>query len=164
MSNRNTRVGQSNAMGEWSNRMGNGVSKDRCMSNQRPVSNQRSVSNHGVSNCLRVGRGALIAHFRDEAIIVVGMVVDSLDTSVREIDRVGTLHNTVTIIGLLLVEGSTRVVISNSIVVVVGGDLSQVRGTIGGGRVAIDRSMGNSNRVSNSRGSMDHWAVSNQGG
>merc|ERR1719431_1714069 len=122
------------------------------------------MSNHGVSNCLRVGRGALIAHFRDEAIIVVGMVVDSLNTSVREIDGVGTLHNTVTIIGLLLVEGSSRVVISNSIVVVVGGYLSQVRGTIGGGRVAVDRSMGNSNRVSNSRGSMDHWAVSNQGG
>ena len=115
-----------------------------------------------MSNSLRIGSSTFVAHFRNKAIIVVGVVVDSLDTAVREVDGVGTLNHSVTIIGLLLVEGGARVVISNSVVVVVGGDLSQVRGVIGGGRVAVDRGVGNSNRVGN--GSMDHWAVSNQGG
>merc|ERR1712106_825215 len=75
---------------------------------------------------LGVGSGALIADLRDEAIIVVGVVVDSLDTAVREVDRVRSLNNTVAIIGLSLVEGSSRVVISDSIVVGVGGDLCKV--------------------------------------
>ena len=43
------------------------------------------------------------------------MIVDMLGTAIRKVDRVGTFYNTSTIIGLSLVEGSTRVVISNSI-------------------------------------------------
>merc|ERR1712106_879330 len=74
-----------------------------------------------------VGSSALIADLRDEAIIVVGVVVDSLDMAVRKVDRVRSLNNTIAIIGLSLVEGGSRVVISDSIVVGVGGDLCKVR-------------------------------------
>merc|ERR1719250_609055 len=50
-----------------------------------------------------------------------------LDTAIRKVDRVGTINNTSTIIGLSLVEGSTGVVISNSISVSVGRGFGKVR-------------------------------------
>jgi len=108
------------------NSVGNGVSD--------------GVSN-GVSNCvsnrdsLRVLGSSRVADIGDKALKVVGLVVDSLDTAVREVDRVRSLDNSSSIIGLSLVEGSSRVVISNSIVVGVGGDLSKVRGSIASGSV-----------------------------
>merc|ERR550519_2083756 len=55
------------------------------------------------------------------------MIVDMLGTAIRKVDRVGTFYNTSTIIGLSLVESSTRVVISNSIGVRVGRGLGKVR-------------------------------------
>ena len=65
------------------------------------------------------------------------------------------MHNTGTIIGLSLVEGSTRVVISNSIGVRVGRDLSKVRLGISSNSMVSNnwsmvdkRSMGKSNWVS----------------
>ena len=83
------------------------------------------------------------------------MIVDMLGTAIRKVDRVGTFYNTSTIIGLSLVEGSTRVVISNSIGVRVGRDLSKVRLGISSNSMVSNnwsmvdnRSMGNSNWVS----------------
>merc|ERR1711913_274274 len=86
-----------------------------------------------------------------------------LCTAIKKVDRVGTFHNTSTIIGLSLVEGSTRVVISNSIGVRVGRGLSKVRlgistnSMVSNNRGMVDnrgmvetRGMGNSNWVSNS--------------
>merc|ERR1712106_1050605 len=103
------RVG--NSMGK---RVGNGMRENRCgMSN-----------NWSMSNSWRVGSSSLVADFRDKTIIVIGVVVDSLDTAIRKVDRVRSLHNTSAIIGLCLVESSSRVVVSNSIVVAVGGHLS----------------------------------------
>merc|ERR1712106_105911 len=132
------------------NSMGKRVGKDR------GVGNKRSVGNNGES--LGVGSGALIADLRDEAIIVVGVVVDSLDTAVREVDRVRSLNNTVAIIGLSLVESSSRVVISDSIVVGVGGDLSKVRDGVSSGSLHNGGLVGRGgvdNRGSIGRGSMD---------
>jgi len=111
--------------------MGHGVGKDGGMGHKGSSSN--NLLDHRDS--LGVGSSALIADLRDEAIIVVGVVADSLDTAVREVDRVGSLNNTIAIVGLSLVEGSSRVVISNSVVVGVGGDLSKVRGSIASGSV-----------------------------
>jgi len=137
------------------------------------VGEDRGVGNNLPDNrdSLGVGSSALIADLRDEAIIVVGVVVDSLDTAVREVDRVRSLNNTVAIIGLSLVEGGSRVVVSHSIVVGVGGDLSQVRygvssssvdnrGMVGRGCMDNRGSIGRGsmdNRRSISRGSMDNW-------
>merc|ERR1719382_1829628 len=85
------------------------------------------------------------------------MIGNMLGTAIRKVDRVGTFHNTSAIIGLSLVEGSTRVVISNSIGVRVGRGLSKVRlgistnSMVSNNRGVVDnRRMGNSNWVSNS--------------
>jgi len=127
------------------NSVGNGVSD--------------GVSN-GVSNCvsnrdsLRVLGSSRVADIGDKALKVVGLVVDSLDTAVREVDRVRSLDNSSSIIGLSLVEGSSRVVISNSIVVGVGGDLSKVRGSIASGSMDNRSSVDYRGSVDN-RGSMD---------
>ena len=91
------------------------------------------------------------------------MVFDMLDTAIRKVDRVGTINNTSTIIGLSLVEGSTGVVISNSISVSVGRGFSKVRLGISTNSVGMvdNRSMSNSYWVSNSnRVSNSNW-VSN---
>jgi len=124
------------------------------------VCNERSVGNNIPHNrdSLGVGSSALIADLRDEAIIVVGVVVDSLDTAVREVDRVRSLNNTVAIIGLSLVEGGSRVVVSDSIVVGVGGDLSKVRDGVSSGSLHNGGMVGRGsmdNRGSIGRGSMD---------
>merc|ERR1712025_1293805 len=57
-----------------------------------------SVSNW-VSNCvsnrdsIRVLGSSSVAHIRDKALKIVSLVVDSLDTAVREVDRVRSLDN-----------------------------------------------------------------------
>merc|ERR1719292_103517 len=110
---------------------------------------QRSSMGHSyrVGNSMghRSSSNTRVGHISNIAINVIGVVVDSLDAAVREVDRVGAIHNTSAIIGLRLAEGSTRVLISNSIVVGVGGDLSKVRSSVA-------NSM--SNRVGDS---MNHW-------
>ena len=77
------------------------------------------------------------------------MIFDMLDTAIRKVDRVGTINNTSTIIGLSLVEGSTGVVISNSISVSVGRGLGKVRLGI------------STNSVSNNWGMVDNRSMSN---
>jgi len=130
------------------NSVGNGVSD--------------GVSN-GVSNCvsnrdsLRVLGSSRVADIGDKALKVVGLVVDSLDTAVREVDRVRSLDDSSSIVGLSLVEGSSRVVISNSVVIVVRGDLSKVRGSITSG-------MSNSHRVGDGGGSVDQRGVGDDRG
>merc|ERR1712025_446447 len=99
--------------------------------------------NRSMSNSLRVGSSSFIGNFRNETIIVIGMVVHMLDASIRKVDRVGSFNNTSTVIGLGLVESCSRVVISNSIVVAVRRHLSKVRSSIS-----------SSNRVSNGMGSV----------
>merc|ERR1719244_420355 len=115
-----------------------------------------SMGNHRVGNSMG-HRGnssnTIVGHISNIAIDIIGVVVDSLDAAVREADRVGAIHNTSAIIGLRLAEGSTRVLISNSIVVGVGGDLGQIR-------VGIAYSMGH--RVSHgmdNRSSMSNHRV-----
>jgi len=134
-----------------SHSMGHRVGKDGGVGNK---GGGNSVSNW-VSNCvsnrdsIRVLGSSSVAHIGDKALKIVSLVVDSLDTAVREVDRVRSLDNSSSIIGLSLVEGSSRVVISNGVVVGVGGDLSKVRGSIASG------SMDNRSSV-DYRGSMDN--------
>merc|ERR1740128_749301 len=102
-------ISQSNTMSNKSrmiHSMGNWMSNKSRMSH--------SMSNW-MSNSVSIGSNTIIGNISNISIIIIGMVVDMLDTSIRKVDRVGSLNNTGTIIGLSLVEGSTRVVISNSI-------------------------------------------------
>merc|ERR1712106_414523 len=115
------------------------MSKRNTMSNKSRMSNSmynwasnksrmcNSMMSNWMSNSVAIGRNTVISHISNITIIVISMVVDSLDAAIGKIDRERALDNTGTIIGLSLVEGSTRVVISNSIGVRVGRDLSKVR-------------------------------------
>merc|ERR1712201_31956 len=145
------------------NSMGNGVGNCMCKGSSKSMSNRVGNSmSYRVSNCmrqnwgsmsynrsmsdsLRVSSSSFIGNFRSETIIVIGMVVHVLDTSIRKVDRIGSLNNPSAIIGLSLVESCSRVVISNSIVVAVRRHLSKVRSSIS-----------SSNRVSNGMGSMNN--------
>merc|ERR1719427_94430 len=138
MSNTNT-MSKSNAMSNT-----NTMTKSYTMSNANSMSNNSRMSNsmsNWVSNISRVSNSmgnrmsnsvgiccnTIIRDISNITIIIIGMIVDMLGTAIRKVDRVGTFYNTSTIIGLSLVEGSTRVVISNSIGVRVGRGLSKVR-------------------------------------
>merc|ERR1712152_109396 len=98
-----------------------------------------------------IGRSSRVGHIRDKAIVVISLVVDGLDAAIRKIDRVRSLDIASSIIGLSLVEGSTRVVISNSIVVAVGRHLSKVRGSIASS-MSNNRGMVGVGSMGNNRG------------
>merc|ERR1719410_2237404 len=103
------------------------------------------MSNWGSSSVVWL---SLISDISDETIIVVGAILDMLDSAVRKVDRVFSINNTGSIIVLSLVESSTRVVISNSIGVRVWGRLSKVISDIS----SLDWGMV-------SWGSMDNWGM-----
>merc|ERR1719208_557217 len=116
-------------MSNMSNWVSNGVSNRVCnnsrMSNSMGnwVSNNSRVGNsmgNWVSSYGSILSFSLIGHISNITIIVICMVLDMLNTTVRKVDRVRSINNTSSIIRLSLIEGSTRVVISNSISVTVG--------------------------------------------
>merc|ERR550519_3337379 len=120
-----------------------------------------------MSNSVGICSNTIIRDISNITIIIIGMIVDMLGTAIRKVDRVGTFYNTSTIIGLSLVEGSTRVVISNSISVRVGRGLSKVRLGISSNSMVSNnwgmvdnRSMGNSNWVSNSNSVSKSYTMS----
>merc|ERR1712122_157830 len=82
-----------------------------------------SVSNWGSSSVMWL---SLIGDISKITIIVVGVILDVLDSAVGKVDRVFSINDTSSIIVLSLLESSTRVVISNSIGVRVWGNLSKV--------------------------------------
>merc|ERR1712055_571450 len=139
----------------------NTMSKTNTMGKNCRVS--YSMSNR-VSYSSSILGNSIISNISNISIIVIGMVVNMLSTTIRKVDRVGTLYNTSTIIGLCLVECSTRVVISNSIGVRIGRGFSKVRLCISTNSMSNNwsmvenRSMGNGYRVSNS---MSNWSTNN---
>merc|ERR1719187_693054 len=157
MAKSNTVSNNSRVSNSMSNSMSNWVSNNGRVSNSMGnwVSNNSRVSNsmgNWVSNSVGIRSNTIISDISDIAIIIIGMIVDMLGTAIRKVDRVGTFYNTSTIIGLSLVEGSTRVVISNSIGVRVGRDFSKVRLGISTNSMVSNnwgmvdnRSMGNGN-------------------
>ena len=107
----------------------------RCNSNRTGDSNGMGNSNgtsdgmadNTVSDSnIRVDSSAVVGDLGDVAIGVIGMVGDVLDPAVGEVDGVGTLPETSSIVGLSLLEGSSRELVSHTILVRVGGDLSQI--------------------------------------
>merc|ERR1719483_687108 len=134
------------------NAMSNGNTMSKTVSNSYSMSKSKTMTNNSrMSNSVSICSNTIICNISNISIIIIGMVVDSLDTSIRKVDRVGALYNTSTIIGLSLIEGSTRVVISNSIGVGVGRGLSKVRlgiSTNNNWSMVDKRSMGKSHWVS----------------
>merc|ERR1719419_646950 len=82
------------------------------------------------------------------------MVFDMLNATIRKVYRVRSIDNTSSIIGFSLVEGSTRVAISNRICVTIGRRFSKVRLCISGG-------VSNNWGMVNNRGMVDNRGMCN---
>merc|ERR1719233_1348649 len=129
-----------------SNRVSN--SMDYRVSNSMDywVSNSMSNrvgNNSSLDNSWSILRNSLISHILDDSITIV-CVLDSLDSSIRKIDSVAA-RGCISISGLSLLEVSSTVVITDSILVSIDWGLSKIR-------VSIARS---SNKGT-SRGSCSH--------
>merc|ERR1712203_51788 len=138
------------------------------------------VDSVGNRNSLRVLGLASVRDLSDVAINVVGVVSDGLDTAVRKVHLVGALNNTGAIVALSLAKGGLGVVVGNSVVVGVGGDLSKVikRGSVCNSvdnrgsmddRGVVDNGSGMDKRggvdsVVGNRGSVGNSVVGNRGG
>merc|ERR1719430_914261 len=95
------------------------------------------------TNNIRVGGSSLVGHLGYVTSQIIGIVVDMLDPSIGEVDRVLARNCSSSIIRLSLGKVSTRVVIRNSILVGVGRGLSQI--------------------IHIATNSMSHWMGTNQG-
>ena len=122
------------------------------------VSDNTTVGDAMTSNSSGEGSSAVVSDLSDVTIDVVGVVVHVLDTPVGQVDGVVTLPGGGAIVGLLGVEPRSRVVVSNSVLVRVGGDLVRVDlGDGVGDRVSygmsnwhsVSHSMTDSNSVAN---------------
>ena len=98
---------------------------NNAMSNNA-VSNNATVGDAMTSNSSGEGCSAVVSDLSDVTIDVVGVVVHVLDTAVGQVDGVVTLPGGGAIVRLLSVEPRSRVVVSNSVLVGVGGDLGEV--------------------------------------
>merc|ERR1719193_1569697 len=103
-----------------SNRVGNN-SMDYWVSNS--MSN-RVGNNSGLDNSWSILRNSLIGNILDDSITIV-CVLDSLDSSIRKIDSVAA-RGCISISGLSLLEVSSTVVITDSILVSIDWGLSKV--------------------------------------
>merc|ERR1719230_327028 len=102
------------------------MSANQSMSNQSRVDHRSMSNSHGVGDSTDQ-RSSMGHSYR------VGNSVGHRSSSNN---RVGAINNTSAIIGLRLAEGSTRVLISYSIVVGVGGDLSKVGSSVANSMVS----------------------------
>ena len=130
MGNHRGGVGHSNGGGN--NRGGvDGVGNNRGSMNGVGNDGGR-VDGVGNRDSLRVLGLASVRDLSDVAVNVVGVVGDGLDTAVRKVHLVGALNNTGAIVALSLAKGGLGVVVGNSVVVSVGGDLGKVikRGSV----------------------------------
>ena len=137
----NTDTMADNAVRCNGNRTGNsnGASNSNGMSNSNRARDSNGMGDsNGASNGMAdntvansdsniwVGSSAVIGDLGNVASGVIGMVADVLDPAVGEVDRVGAVPKASTIVSLSLLEGSSRQLISHTILVRVGGDLSQI--------------------------------------
>merc|ERR1719233_908582 len=85
-------------------------------------------NNSSLDNSWSILRNSLIGNILDDSISVVS-IVDSLDSSIRKIDSVAA-RGCISISGLSLLEVSSTVVITDSILVSIDWGLSKIRGSI----------------------------------
>ena len=108
------------------------------------------------------GGSAIVSDFGNISINVVGMVVDVLDPSVRQVDGVVALPGSGAVVSLLGVKTGSRVVVSHGILVGVGGDLVRVDFHSVGHRVGHSMahySMSDSNSMADTHSMADSHSV-----
>merc|ERR550519_1236770 len=91
----------------------------------------RVSNNSSLDNSWSILRNSLIGNILDDSITIV-CVLDSLDSSIRKIDSVAA-RGCISISGLSLLEVSSTVVITDSILVSIDWGLSKIRGSIARG-------------------------------
>ena len=74
---------------------------------------------------------SLIGDISYKAFVAIGMVGDVLDASIRQVDRVGSLHIACSVTALISAEHSLGVVVGHGVAVGVGEDLVGVVGWLG---------------------------------
>ena len=116
-SNSSNRVGDSNRARD-SNRVGD--------SNRSSDSNRVGDSMANNRSNIRVDSSAIVGDLGNVAVGIVSVVVDVLDPAVGEVDRVGSIPEAGSIVGLSLLEGSARELVSHTVLVGVGGDLAEI--------------------------------------
>merc|ERR1711881_467731 len=95
--------------------------------NRGSMNNRSSVDNRGsVSRSIGILSSAVIGDLSDVSIVGIRVVVDMLGAAVREVDIVRTLGIASSVTGLGSIEVGGGVVVSNGVVVCVGGDLVRV--------------------------------------
>ena len=116
---------------------------------------------------------SLVGDFSHKTFVAIGVIGDMLDTTIRQVDRVGSLHVACSVAALTSAEHSLGVVVGHGVAVGVGKDLVRIVGwfsvvgrlhwgVVGRGSV-VDRSRGmvdNWGRGMVGRGSMDNSMVS----
>ena len=110
--------GDSNGTSNSSNRVGD--------SNRARDSNRVGDSMADNRSNIRVDSSAIVGDLGNVAVGVVSVVVDVLDPAVGEVDRVGSIPEAGSIVGLGLLEGSARELVSHTVLVGVGGDLAEI--------------------------------------
>merc|ERR1711881_156424 len=135
------------------------------VNNRGSVDNRSSVHNWGsISRSIGILSSAVIGDLSDVSIVGIRVVVDMLGAAVRKVDIVRTLGIASSVTGLGSIEVGGGVVVSDGVVVCVGGDLVRVnlgssvshnRGVVGRGSVDYRGSVNYGCSV-NYRGSVNH--------
>merc|ERR1711881_683848 len=108
--------------------------------NRCSVDNRGSVGRGNVSRGIRIYSSSIIGDCSDVSVDGVGGVANMLGAAVREVDTVRTLGIASSVTGLGSIEVGGGVVVSDGVVVCVGGDLVRVdfsvvgRGSVGHNR------------------------------
>merc|ERR1712200_89381 len=106
----------------WTSNSSNGVGD----SNRARDSNRVGDSMANNRSNIRVDSSAIVGDLGNVAVGIVSVVVDVLDPAVGEVDRVGSIPEAGSIVGLGLLEGSARELVSHTVLVGVGGDLAEI--------------------------------------
>merc|ERR1712215_294250 len=123
------------------------VDRGSSVDNRSSVNNRGNTDTSNGNRSLRIDSSALIGNLSYVAVGVIGVVVDMLDPAVRKSYGVGTLGIASSVTGLGSIEVRVRVVVSDGVIVCVGGDLV---------RVGFDSSVSYNRSVVDQRGSVDH--------
>merc|ERR1719347_1325076 len=164
-------------------RLGDGLGRDLAsttvdrssvdsVDNRGSMNNRSSVDNRGsVSRGIGILSSAVIGDLSDISIVGIRVVVDMLGAAVRKVNIVRTLGIASSVTGLGSIEVGGGVVVSNGVVVCVGGDLVRVnlgssvsynRGVVGRGSVDYRGSVNNRGSVNYRGSSMGNGVSSNK--
>ena len=134
------------------------------------MGNSNTVADHATmgdamtdtNNGSGEGSSAIVSDLSNISVNVVGVVVDVLDPSVRQVDGVVALPGSGAVVSLLGVKTGSRVVVSHGILVGVGGDLVRVDFHSVGHRVGHSMahySMSDSNSMADTHSMADSHSV-----